>query len=209
MYYSSSARWNALIIILLAILLVLGIIYAAQSFTGNGPYVPQSFTTTRAQAAQTSSEIVSQAATSITNLNAISAAYNAGNYSNALDLAIQETNRNNEERASATILATELGSMANDLYQVRPDTAEQAGVQAIGEEYQILSNLLNYTAETTQLLDDLKMAYVEGTATASSTAPLNARLDGVVAQLNADSQSVNSLNQQYLSDMAQFDTLTK
>ncbi len=210
MYYSASAKWNALIMIVLAILLVAGIVYAVNVLSGNGAYVPKEFTDTRAKAAQTSSDIVNQAATSITNLNAISAAYNAGKYDVALNLAIDEVNHNNDERNSTSALSGQLGTMASDLYQVRPESAEQIGVQAVGKELQILSNLIHYTGLTSQLLDELKAGYINsGNETASSTAALNARLNDTVSQLNGDAQSVNSLDQQYLGLMAQFDKLTK
>lgn len=209
MYYSSSAKWNALIIVVLAILLVVGIIYGANALSNNSPYIPKEFTSTRAEAAQTSGQIVSEAATSISNLNAISAAYNSGKYDMALNLAIQEVDRNNNERNSTAALSNQLGTMAGDLYQVRPESAEQVGVQAIGAELQILSNLISYTGLTSQLLDELKMGYIKQTNTASGTAALNTNLNNTVSQLNGYAQSVNSLNQQYLSLMAQFDNLTK
>ncbi|MCL4405393.1 MAG: hypothetical protein M1361_01830 [Patescibacteria group bacterium] len=209
MYYSSSARWNAVIILVLAILLVIGIIYGAEALNNSMPYVPKEFTTTRAQAAQTSDAIVSLADTSITNLNDISTAYNAGDYNKALDIAIQEINSNNQERDNASILSTQLGTMANDLYQIRPESAEQIGVQAIGKEYQIIENLVDYSDLIYKLLDQLKVGYISQTGGATSTASLNAELNKIVDQLNSDAQSVNSLNKQYLSLMNQFDSLTK
>lgn len=209
MYYSSASRRNALIMIVLAILLVVGIIYAAESLSGGGPYVPKEFTTTRAEAAQTASQIVSQANASITNLNAISAAYNSGKYNTALDLAIQEADRNNNESSSSLALSSQLSTMANDLYQVRPESAEQIGVQAIGTELQIVSKLIDYTGLTSKLLQDLRTGYIIQGNGATSTAGINSSLNQVVSGLNGDAQSVNSLNQQYLNLMTQFDTLTK
>jgi|GEM_PF-5571701 hypothetical protein len=209
MYYSSSAKWNALIIVVLAILLVVGIVYGVNVLSNGAPYVPQEFKSTRAQAAQTSDQIVSEATASITNLNAISSAYNSGDYNTALNLAIEEANHNNAERSSASSLSTQLGTMANDLYQIRPESAEQVGVQAIGKEYQILENLVNYIGLTDQLLNELKIGYVSQSNATSSTATLNKNLNNTVGQLNTYAQSVNSLNQQYLSLMDQFDTLTK
>lgn len=209
MHYSSSAKWNAIIMIVLAAILVLGIVYAAKVLNNMAPYVPQDFTTTRTQASKTSDNIVSLSSASISNLNAISADYNAGKYTSALDMAIQEVNHNNDVRDQASALSSELGTMAGDLSQIRPASAEQIGVQAIGKEYQIIENLVNYISLTYQLLDQLKLGYIVPNRTASSTEQFNSRLNDLVSKLNGYAQSVNSLNQDYLGLMAQFDGLTK
>jgi len=210
MYYSSSAKWNAIIMIFLAILVIIGIVYGVRALNNNTPYVPKEFTTTRAQAAQTSDKIVNQATISISNLNAIALAYNSGKYNTALDLATQEVNHNNDERNSASTLSSQLGVMANDLYKIRPGKAEQIGVQAIGKEYQILENIVNYVGLTYQLINELKISYINSTNVGGVAAIANvSSLNNVVVQLNNYAQSINSLNQQYLSLMSQFDTLTK
>lgn len=208
MYYSSTARWNALIIIVLAVILIGAIVYSAESFNNSGPYVPSEFTSTRADAAQISTQIVDQASSSTANLNSISAAYNSGKYQEALSLVTQEVDENNSNRTSTAALSNDLGVMANDLYQVRPDSAQQVGVQAISEELQVVSNVVSYDDLTTELLNDLKAGYLS-LVTPSSTAEFNSKLNSVVSQLNSDAQNVNSLNKQYQASMSQFDSLTK
>jgi hypothetical protein len=191
--------------IVVAILIVVGVIYGGEALSGNMPYVPQGFTNARVQAAQTSGQIMSDASTSITNLNAISVTYNSGKYDTALDLAIQEVHHNVDERNSEATLSTQLGTMASNLYQLRPSSAEQVGVQAIGEEYQVLEKLVDYSNLVDQLLNELRAGYIDQ----GSIAALNTNLNNTVGLLNSDAQSINSLNQQYLSLMAKFDTLTK
>jgi hypothetical protein len=205
MYYSASAKWKAIILIL-SVLLLAGVIYGVVSLKAR-PVVPQKFSDTRGEAAQTAEGIVGLASESLANLEKVGAADKAGRYGEALDLVLQEVNRNREARDRAVVLSQQLGLMAGALYQVKPIEAAQLGVEAIGKEYQIVERLINYNGITYQLLDVLRAHY--GSGTVGQGMDIHSRVDELIGKLNSDARAVNAINEEYKGLMASFDNLTK
>jgi hypothetical protein len=204
---SGFTMWKIITALSLGVLLIGGIMYAA-TFLGERPFVPKQFSDARAGAVQTAEGIVSMAKESVTALARISELDKAGKYDQALDLVIQEVNRNNELRDRAEILSQGLGLMTQALSQVKPQSAAVVGVQAIGKEYQIAQKLIDYYNSTYELLDVLRGRY-GGASGDPSSAGAQAKINDLITKMNADASAVNVLNEEYKGLMVQFDSLTK
>jgi hypothetical protein len=187
----------------LGIILVAGILFAA-SLVNGGTYVPKQFSDARAEAAQTADGIVSMSNDSIANLTKISELDKAGKYNQALDLVTQEKYRNDELGNRAEILLRGLSLMTQALSQIKPQSAAEVGIQAIGKEYQINLKLVDYANSTYGLLNVL-----DGVNSAPESVESQQEINSFISQMNVDASAVNTLNEEYKGLMAQFDALTK
>ena len=201
------ARWKTVTALGLGVLFVGGILYAA-TFLGERPFVPKQFSDARTGAVQTAEGIVNMANESIVTLAKISELDKSGKYDRALDLVVQEVNRNNELRDRAEVLSQGLGLMTQALSQVKPQGAAVVGIQAIGKEYQIAQRLINYYNSTYELLDVLRGRY-DGVSSDPSSASAQTKINDLITKMNADASAVNVLNEEYKGLMSQFDLLTK
>ncbi len=207
MSYNASSKWNAVIVLALGLVLVGGIVWAANSVIDKR-FVPEQFSNARTQAAQTAEGIVTMSGDSISNLAKVSDFDKQGKYDLALDVVLQEVSRNSELRDRAEVLSQQLGLMTQVLAQVKPQDAAQTGVQAIGKEYQIVEKLVDYNGLTYQLLDLLRGRY-DGLLDAPAGPAAQAKINQFIAQMNADASAVNTLNEEYKGLMSRFDSLTK
>jgi len=203
MIKSGSVNRNTVIILGLGILFIGGIIFAS-NFSGERPFVPKQFSDARIEAAQTAEGIVSISNESIANLQKISEADKAGKYADALNMALQEVGRNEEFGHLTDDLFNELILMTQSLSGIKPQSAAEIGIQAIGGEMQLAQKLADYKLSTSDLLNVIRSLY-GGHAAAISKVNINE----IITKMNADASAVNALNKEYKGLMDKFDSLTK
>lgn len=193
-------NWIWIVAIVLAALILAFVIRLVDN---SRPYVPPEFLKARASGSDSSKIIVNISENSIENLKTIQGYENSGNYTAGLNLVLKEINQNNVARASAVELSNQLSVMASNLPDVRPTAAANIGLQAIIDESQIVSGLINYNNYTLQLLNMLRLKLGDSGAYVST-----AQMNRVIAEMNSQANSINNLNSEYEKLMVQFDSLT-
>jgi len=168
------------------------------------PFVPGEFLEARGKGAVIAERIVNLSKESIANLSEISSEDEIKNYTSGLNLILKEVERNEKARSEALSLSEELGTMATNLTQVKPEDAAKVGLEAIINELQIVQRLINYNSYIFQLLDVLQGRFVASGATPGT----DERVKELIAKMNEEAGAINELNDKYKDLMGEFDKLT-
>ncbi|OGY60374.1 MAG: hypothetical protein A3B23_01660 [Candidatus Colwellbacteria bacterium RIFCSPLOWO2_01_FULL_48_10] len=187
----------------IVILVGLAAYFAVRFFWNSAPFIPPAFLEARARGSVLSENIIKLSQESLKNLEKISDADKAGDYSNGLNLVIGEISRNELARASALSLSNELEVMALKLGDVKPKAAMNVGLQAIIGQSQLVQRLINYNGYIYELLDVLRVRFSNKGASGAK------EVADIIKQMNEESQSINDLNYKYRELMAKFDGLTR
>lgn len=189
-----------MVAILAAVLIIGGLFYFFQVRS----HVPKEFLAARNQAVGVAEEIVKLSSESSDNLESISVKDRSGKYEEALDLVLQEANRNAELRNRAVTLSEDLRIMATNLAKVRPKEAAQVGLQAVTSELELVQRLVNYNSYTYELLGVLQTRL-------ESNGSVDARekIKIIITNMNKEVEKINELNQRYKNQMQEFDRLTR
>src|SRR3989344_3447748 len=188
-------------VIVVGVVIVYFLVKIALVASSPQPFVPQEFIDARAKGAVIAEEIVTSAQISITNLAAISAEDEKGNYENGLNLVSKEIQDNGTASAKALELSKQLEIMANNLSLIKPEDAARIGLEAVLNESQIVQRLLNYNADVRQLLDVLLSRF----SNSGSVPNAKEKVKELISSMNDEAKAVNDLNNKYKDLMNQFD----
>lgn len=192
-------------VIVVGVVIVYFIVKIALVASSPKPFVPQEFINARANGSVIAEEIVVFSQASITNLAAISAEDEKGNYENGLNLVSKEIQDNGTARAKALELSKQLEIMANNLSLIKPEDAARIGLEAVLNELQIVQRLLNYNADGRQLSDVL----LNKLKKSGDVPNAGEEVEKLVSSMNDEARAVNDLNNKYKDLMVKFDNLTK
>lgn len=170
---------------------------------GPTPTVPDSFTAARLQGSVIAQDIVQTVSQSNDQLTEISRDDRAGDYYAALDVSARALNETKEVPKRAVELSKELEIMLNSLEAVYPVEAREKAQAAIVAQVQIITKLVSYNDQLTQLLEELRLklrANLNGAA--SPGVAIQDRIDGI----NREIRSINALSKEFSDLMKEFDS---
>ena len=195
-----SQDWVLLSVI---VLFIASIGYLAFVLLSNRVYVPRDFFEARGRGAAIAESIVALTGKSVSNLKQISLLDEDKDYSDGLDLVLEEIARNDESRKFALALSSELGKMAAGLSEIKPSEASDTALQAVIEESQIVQRLINYNDHIYRLLALLRSRFSNGGGAS------NQEVSDLISKMNQEISSINALNEKYKELMIKFDAITK
>jgi hypothetical protein len=160
--------------------------------------VPDSFANARQSAWIYARTIADSVKDTPKNLETIQALERQGKDQEALTLLVTEAQKNAVAQDAALKLSTELETMAKGIPDIRPEKAAQAALVAISSETALIYKLVSYNSYLNNLLGLLRDRL---TGKLSGVQKINQ----VVDSINAEIDSINRLNAQFVDYMENFD----
>lgn len=160
--------------------------------------IPQEFLKARQEASLISQVIVDLSSDSAKNIEDISNLDNNAQYIEALNIIVQEMEKNKEVREKAISLSSNLQTMARSASDIYPDSSASVALEAISVETTVISHLVNYNDYLNQLLEILR-AKLLGRWNS------NEEIKFLVDKVNEEAKIINELNQKFNLLMAEFD----
>ena len=142
---------------MLVFLLIILVSYFVIRFLAIEPKnVPEEFLRARQEASSIADSIVSLSGESAKKISEIAELDKKREYSEALNLIVQELERNQQSREKAVELSKKLETMAKNLADISPAEAGQTALQAVSSETALISRLITYNDYLYQLLEVLR-----------------------------------------------------
>lgn len=181
-------------------ILVFGIIsfftYIASPLARN--HIPDSFANARNSAATIAEGIVNSLNETSQSLKTVQDYEKQRQLASALDIVMSQSGKNKQVSDQATQLALELEKMARSIPEISPDHAAQTALVAISSEAALINQLIAYTNDLNQLLALLNRRFQGSYVKADD-------INKVIESINQRTDSINSLNQQFVELMQNFD----
>ncbi len=167
--------------------------------------IPSSFTDSRQAASGYASSIVGDLSSVSGDIAQLQALYRGrGSSGAALDVIVAATAKHQDARDKSILLATELEKMARAIPGIHPDGAGQTALVAISSETALIGRLISqYNESLGSLLVSLRDHF--SGSKYEDAAKLNAMIDNI----NAETESINQLNDQFVQLMQKFDSYYK
>jgi len=169
-------------------------------FNAENNGVPQDFTDARQQGALISENIVNLSGQSTSELAQVNQLDAQGNYSQALTITTNLINESEQLRNQAVSLSGQVEQMTKSLSNINSFPAQQAALEAISSQLALINQLVNYSADLSNLFDALQNRFEGHSET-------NAQIQSFVNQINTDVNAINNFNAQATQAMSQFDTI--
>lgn len=183
------------------VFIVLAAYFAWFYVSANNTFVPADFLEANNQGALVAFQIVDISHQSYQNLSQINDLDKQYRYSEAIDLVLEEMERNSELKQKAYELSLSLGKMTEELSGINPPQATEAALRAINYETTLIIRLLNYS----EFLNDLLQA-LQGKFSGQTTGE---EIGGILKKINNEVVAINDLNLQYQEAINRFEELTK
>jgi uncharacterized protein (UPF0333 family) len=189
---------SILVIIVILIVGVLGYYF----WKNQKSYVPQKFIEARSQSAVLAADLVSNLNELVKDLANISEKDQNGEYSEALKLVNQESDRMEKVKNDSKNLSIELINMAEVLQEIKPANAESLAFDAIKIETSLLvDHINNYNSYFTSLLNLLKNKFLNNGVYSG-----NENVRQYIDSMNKEAESINSLNVDFNQKLKEFDS---
>lgn len=186
--------------IILGFVAIVVVGYAAARFTQGSGGVPGDFTNARLQGALIAQDIVNLSNESTNGLERVNELDKQGDYANALammsDLVAQAT----EIRNRAVELSAQIEQMTKALSDIDDFNARRAALESISNRLALLTQLISYSADMSQLMEVLQSRF-------TGTGGTSAKVQALVNQINTDVNAINNFNAQAGQAMDRFDAI--
>ena len=189
-----------LILVIVIVVLIGGYIgyrFLAARQSGN---VPQDFSNARAQGGLISQNIVSNSNEIVFSIAHIND--NASSYSEVSSTISDILGKVSDIRDQAIQLSGQLSIMTQALPNIRSAPAQEAALESISQRLALVSDLITYTDEVTQLANALR-AHIE------SHAQNTADIKQLINEINAEVTAINNFNRIANESMDKFDSLLR
>ncbi len=183
--------------LILFIVIISAAFLAFQFWFADAKNVPSDFLRARQEASLVASEIVIISSQSTNNLSQIAQLDKEGKYTEALILVSQELERNKEARDKAIKLSVQLEMMTKNLSAISPASASRTALEAITSETSLISKLIDYNDDLTQLLEILQNKFLGKYG--------GDKILELIAKINDDVKVINELNKKFNDIMESFD----
>jgi translation initiation factor 1 (eIF-1/SUI1) len=165
--------------------------------------VPQAFINARSQSAIIAQNIVDTSRQSTATLQEVNQEDLKGDDKDALALVTSMVSKSEDMRNQAVQLSNQIEQMTQSLSDIGSLDARQSALDAISSNLALINQLVNYSGDLGNLLDDLQSRFSgNGTVT-------NQQIQVLVTQINTDVTAINNFNNQATQAMQQFDTIEK
>jgi len=186
--------------LIVGFVVIVAIGYAIFRFTESKSGVPVAFTSARTQGAIIAQNIVNLSNQSTAELQQIDQLDQEHDYSDALTDATNLVTQSQQIRDQAVALSTQIENMTQALSGVSNIDAQQAALESISSRLALINQLINYSADLSQLVDTLRSRF-------SGTGGTNAQVTALVNQINTDVNAINNFNSQAGQAMDRFDAI--
>lgn len=186
------------IVIFSALVVVVFLVGSLMIMSYSKGQVPSSFDISRKSASEYAQRIVGLVGQTSGNLDLIQKLEKERKFPDILDIILSETEKNNEAKQKAVLLALELEKMAKAIPEITPEKSGQIALVAISSETALIGKLISYNEGLAQLLGLLRERVVKGWIDAE-------KLNGMVDDINIQIKSINDLNSQFVDLMEKFD----
>lgn len=183
-------------LLILFIIIILAAFVAFQFWFAGTKKIPSDFLRARQEASLIATDIVGISGQSTGALDQIAQLDKDGKYTEALLLVSQELERNKEARDKAINLSFQLEAMTRNLSAISPASASRTALEAIASETSLISKLIDYNDDLTQLLEILQEKFL-GKYNSD-------KIPELIAKINDDVKTINELNQKFNSTMKDF-----
>lgn len=167
-----------------------------------GSFVPKEFLEANQQGSLIATQIVDFSKKSVTNIDKINDLDKAENYSEALNLIMEEISRNEEMKKEAYNLSSKLAKMAETLKDIKPKSATEIALKGINYETSLIIRLINYNAFMGDLLVTLRDKF-------TGKLVEEGRVKEIIEKINNEAVAINDLNEQYKTAMSEFEEKIK
>ncbi|MFA5173257.1 MAG: hypothetical protein WC435_02575 [Candidatus Paceibacterota bacterium] len=167
-----------------------------------GSFVPKEFLEANQQGALIATQIVDFSKKSVSNIDKINDLDREENYSEALNLIMEEISRNEEMKKEAYNLSFELAKMAETLKEIKPKVATETALRGINYETSLIIRLINYNAFMGNLLITLRDKF-------TGKMVEEGKVGEIIKKINDEATAINDLNEQYKAAMNEFDEKIK
>ncbi len=165
-----------------------------------GPVVlPPEFLAARRSAALTSAQIVSLTNQTDDTIKQVNFSDLGGDSTQALALIENARSANREAYSKAFELTGYLQTLAGSLQAIPPGSGQGVAYEAVSVELSLVSEFILYTQQLNGFLDALGKAITSGTPADRSAA------QAALAGVNTEVTKIDTINQQFLSKMQEFD----
>ncbi len=183
---------------MLVFLLIILVSYFVIRFLAIEPKnVPEEFLRARQEASSIADSIVSLSGESAKKISEIAELDKKREYSEALNLIVQELERNQQSREKAVELSKKLETMAKNLADISPAEAGQTALQAVSSETALISRLITYNDYLYQLLEVLRGKFLGKNG--------GDKIQELINKINEESSAINDLNKKFNQIMKEFD----
>lgn len=186
-------------IFIVFVLVILAAYLLARIFFIERIIIPDNFLKARQEASLIAHNIVELSNQSTENLKRISALDREKNYTEALNLLVEEIERNRQARKRAIELSAQLERMARAVPEISPASASQSAIQAISSETALISRLIAYNDYLFQLSEILRSKFLGQTKNSSE------RITELINKINEEARAINELDGKFNEIMEEFD----
>jgi len=188
-------------IFIIAFLVILAVVFVVRFAFVNldNKIIPNEFLEARNGASLIARNIVDSSDESAKKIEEISKLSNEEKYEEALNIVLQEINRNKETRNKAIELSKNLEKMVSNTAQISPESSALIAIEAITIETTIINKLITYNDDLMQLLGVLKTKLLELDTNSHQ------KIIDLVNKLNNEAKEVNASNEKFNEIMDKFD----
>jgi len=188
-------------IFIIAFLVILAVVFVVRFAFVNldNKIIPNEFLEARNGASLIARNIVDSSDESAKKIEEISKLSNEEKYEEALNIVLQEINRNKETRNKAIELSKNLEKMVSSTAQISPESSALIAIEAITIETTIINKLITYNDDLMQLLGVLKTKLLELDTNSHQ------KIIDLVNKLNNEAKEVNASNEKFNEIMDKFD----
>lgn len=187
---------------LIFLLIMVGSYFLISLVRSSDTEIPAQFESSRLEGALIAQEIVELSNQSAEDIRAINDLDREGNFPGALTLVTQVIDQSQEIRARAVELSTELQGMTLALSGIESIQAREAAFESISNQLVLIGRLVNYSNYLGELLTVLRKRF-NGDFSDGERVPI------LVANINAEVNEINKLNDKARAAIERFDELVK
>ncbi len=195
-YFNTPKKIRIFAIVLIALLVI---IFVVLFFFIKTREIPNDFETARQNASSVATDIVNSSNESAVQINKISDLSNNGQYEEALNLILSEMQRNREVRQKAIILSSDLGTMAQNIANISPESSARQALEAVSTETTLISQLISYNDYLDQLLDILRAKMI------GQDKDSHDKIIALIKSANDEANAINQTNTKFNQLLNQFD----
>jgi hypothetical protein len=161
--------------------------------------IPRAFFEARVQSAGAANNLAVLINNSLANLRRIEQYQKNESYGQALELLDFELSQKSDKQNAAVLLASNLETMAKAAIEIKSSGARAVAVEAVTTGVSMVSRIVNYNASMDQLFVAIQSKLQTGTV------PSGVNIRTLLATINSDGQSINTLNNSFNDLLKGFD----
>ncbi|MEK7193876.1 MAG: hypothetical protein AAB651_00765 [Patescibacteria group bacterium] len=187
-------------ILVLFLLIVFASYFITRVFLGESKEVPREFLEARQQASVIAQEIIRMSDETANRLNEVSNLSQERKYTEAVNLIVQEIERNRQAREKAIRLSAQLEKMTQSISGITPKSASQSALEAVSSEVALISRLISYNDYMIQLLEVLRAKFL------GQEKNSDGKIQELIEKINNEARAINDLDQKFNRIMSGFDS---